>query len=88
MLPRVKGSREVMENVLETMPPFPENKSVNSLYALLNKDKDAKKEDEEVEPTPSIVPKVTQSNSGSISKSLPTASNKAKEVSLTRSDPT
>lgn len=45
VLPKVKGGRDIMENVLETMPQYSEEKGVNSLYALLKKDKE-KKEDE------------------------------------------
>jgi AP-2 complex subunit alpha len=78
-LPRVNGDRSIMENVLNTMPAFPEDKSINSLYALLNKDKDkdsSKAADGEDDVKPS--------NSGSVRAPLPTPSSprKTKEVRL------
>lgn len=58
-LPNVKGDRTIMENALNTMPEFPEDKSITSLYALLNKDKeqDANKGDSEEVAKPSAVMK-------------------------------
>lgn len=52
-LPHVNGDRSIMENTLNTMPTFPEDRTVDALYVLLEKDKQKNKseKDEEVDET-------------------------------------